>query len=296
MRRNKRLDKNHDFWALKLRKETENYVPKLIAIATILANADKYNVELRDIPNSPFFSRVDITKQLDLARAAELAEISIEQLYQLNPAFNQWATSPNGPHYLLIPQQQAEAFSLKLATLADSQRLKWIRHEVKAGETLGHISRRYHTTSQQIMLANKLRNNTIRAGKHLLIPTASYNNTLYSSSEGMRKKSIINRSQRGHKLEYFVQAGDSFWMAPGDTLALRQKLIIWSKQASSQSLLTASHKNQTIRYTVRNGDSLYLISKKFKVSVRDLRQWNVLHKKYLKPGQTLKIVVDVTRS
>jgi len=314
IRRNKRLGKNHDYWALTLRQETENYVPKLIAIATILANAEKYKVPLRDIPNAPFFSRVDITKQLDLARAAELAEISIEQLYELNPAFNQWATSPHGPHYLLIPQQHAESFSLKLATLADSQRLKWIRHQVKAGETLGHISRRYHTTSQQIMLANKLTNNTIRAGKHLLIPTASYNNTLYSNSEEMRKKAIINRSQRGHKLEYFVQAGDSFWsiakqhkvsvrqlaqwnaMAPGDTLALRQKLIIWSKHASSKSLLTHSNKNQTIRYTVRNGDSLYLISKKFKVSVRDLRQWNLLQKKYLKPGQTLKIVVDVTRS
>ena len=314
IRRNKRLNKPGDFWSLKLRKETEDYVPKLIAISTILANADKYNIKLRDIPNKPFFTRVDIQKQLDLARAAELADMSIEQLYELNPSFNQWATSPNGPHHLLIPQQKAESFSLKLANLADSQRLKWIRHKVKTGETLSHISRRYHTTNQQITLANKLRNNTIRVGKHLLIPTASYNNTLYSNSEGMRKKAIVNRSRRGHKLEYFVQQGDSFWsiskqhkvsvrqlakwnaMAPGDTLAIRQKLTIWSPQATSNSPLRASRKNQTIRYTVRNGDSLYLISKKFKVSVRDLKQWNTLNKKYLKPGQKLKIIVDVTRS
>jgi len=314
IRRNKRLNKPQDFWSLKLRKETENYVPKLIAISTILANSEKYNIELRDIPNEPYFTRIDIQKQLDLARAAELAEISIEQLYELNPSFNQWATSPDGPHHLLIPQQKADSFRQKLAKLADSQRLKWVRHKVKSGETLGHISRHYHTTSQQIILANKLRNNTIRAGKHLLIPTASYNDSLYSNSKAMRKKAIVNRSRRGHKLEYFVQTGDSFWsiakqhkvsvrqlakwnaMAPGDTLRARQKLIIWSPQAKSSSLLTASRKNQTIRYTVRNGDSLYLISQRFKVSVRDLKRWNKLNKKYLKPGQKLKIIVDVTRS
>ncbi len=314
IRRNKRLNKPQDFWSLKLRKETENYVPKLIAISTILANAEKYNIELRDIPNEPFFTRINIQKQLDLARAAELADISIEELYKLNPPFNQWATHPKGPHYLLIPQQKAESFSLRLAKLADSQRLKWVRHKVKSGETLGHISRRYRTTSQQIIFANKLRNNIIRVGKHLLIPTASYNNSLYSNSEVMRKKAIVNRKRRGHKLEYFVQAGDSFWsiakqhkvsirqlakwnaMAPGDTLAVRQKLIIWSPQAKSNTLLAPSSKNQTIWYTVRNGDSLYLISQKFKVTVRHLKQWNRLNKKYLKPGQKIKVIVDVTRS
>jgi len=314
IRRNKRLNKPTDFWSLKLRKETENYIPKLIAIATVLAHPEKYHIELRDIPNEPFFTRVDIQKQLDLARAAELADMSIEQLYGLNPAFNQWATNPKGPHYLLIPQQKAESFSLKLSQLADSQRLKWVRHKVKPGETLGHISRRYQTTSQQIILANKLRNNTIRAGKHLLIPTASYNDALYSNSKAMRKKAIVNRTRRGHKLEYFVQTGDSFWsiakqhkvsvrqlakwnaMAPGDTLTVHKKLIIWGSQPTSSSLLKASRKNQTIRYTIRNGDSLYLIAKKFNVSVRNLKHWNRLNKKYLKPGQVLKIIVDVTRS
>ena len=314
IRRNKKLGLDTDFWSLKLRKETDNYVPKLMAIATILANPEKYHIKLRDIADAPFFERVNISKQLDLARAAELADISIEQLYELNPSFNQWATHPSGPHYLLIPSSKAADFRLKLAGLADSQRLKWIRHLVKPGETLGHISRRYRTTSAQLIQVNKIRNNNIRAGKHLLIPTASYNDSLYSNSEAMRKKAILSRSRGGHKLEYFVQAGDSFWsiakqhkvtvrqlakwnaMAPADPLKIRQKLVIWSKHAKSTNLLTASKKNQTIRYTVRNGDSLYLISQRFNVSVNDLKQWNVLNKKYLKPGQKLKIIVDVTRS
>lgn len=317
MRKNRRLGRPTDFWALSLRKETRHYAPKLIAIASILANADKYNVTLIDIPNEPFFEKVNITKQLDLARAAELAEISIEDLYILNPSFNQWATSPEGPHYLLLPVSKSADFKTKLAALPDSQRLKWVRHKVKNGETLGQIARRYRTTVTQIKQANPIKNNLIRAGKHLLIPTANYNNRLYASSADMRKSDIINTSRQGQKVEYYVQSGDSFWsiakqygvgvrslakwnaMAPRDTLRIGQKLVIWSQHPthpSPRTQLASTRKNQTIRYTVKSGDSLYLISRKFNVSIIDLKRWNTLNKKYLKPGQKLKIIVDVTRT
>ncbi|HIG79478.1 MAG TPA: LysM peptidoglycan-binding domain-containing protein [Cycloclasticus sp.] len=316
IRKNKRAGKPHDFWSLSLGKETKHYVPKLIAIATIMANAEKYNFKLLPIPNKPFFERVDIVKQIDLARAAELADISIEELYVLNPSYNQWATSPTGPHYLLIPIEKAPLFKSRIAEIFDSQRLKWVRHKVKSGETIGHIARRYRTTVAQIRQANGIRNNTIRAGKHLLIPTANYNTALYSNSVAMRKNAIINTARKGYKIEYRIQSGDSFWaiakqyqvgvrqlakwnaMAPSDTLRIGQKLVIWGKHSHSSptTQLTRSRKNQTIRYTIRNGDSLYLISKKFKVSIDDLKRWNVLNKKYLKPGQTLKIIIDVTRS
>jgi len=81
-------------------------------------------------------------------------------------------------------------------------------------------------------------------------------------------------------------------------LKIGQKLVIWSKtpQAAVSNPLASAQKHQTIRYTVRNGDSLYRISKKFNVSVVDLKRWNTLDKKYLKPGQKLKIVVDVTKT
>jgi membrane-bound lytic murein transglycosylase D len=316
IKKNKKLGRKTDFWSLGLRKETKHYVPKLIAIATILANPEKYQVELIDIPNEPYFERIDITKQIDLGRAAELADISIEELYVLNPSFNQWATSPDGPHYLLIPQEKSTAFKGKLTALPDSQRLKWIRHKVKQGETLGHIARRYRTTSTQIQQSNAIKNHNIRAGKYLLIPTANYDDSLYTDSATMRKGAIVNTKRKGHKIDYYVQSGDSFWgiakqynvpvrslakwnaMAPGDTLKIGQKMVVWSKDAplTPQTKLQAARKNQTIHYTVRKGDSLYLISKRFKVSINDLKRWNVLYKKYLKPGQKLKVIVDVTRS
>jgi len=309
IRKNKRKGLSGDYWSLKVRKETAQYLPKLIAVATLLANAEKYNIELLDIPNEAHFERVDTIKQIDLTRAAELANISIEELFSLNPGFNQWATSPDGPHYLLIPIEKAAAFKNKIATLPDSQRLKWIRHKVKRGETISQIARKYRATIAQITQANNIKNNLIRQGKHLLIPTASNSNNTPVIQHSAKQNS-------GYKISYRVKSGDSFWLiakryhigvkqlakwnrlSPTHTLKIGQKLVIWSKDShpDAPTLLTSTHKNQTIYYTIRNGDSLYRIARKFNVSINDLKRWNTLKKKYLKPGKTLKIVVDVTRS
>ena len=82
-------------------------------------------------------------------------------------------------------------------------------------------------------------------------------------------------------------------MAPGDPLKVGQRLVIWSKSGRSSH---PGSRTRTIHYTVRRGDSLSRISSRFRVSVADLRRWNRLPKgRYLKPGQRLKLYVDVTR-
>ena len=54
----------------------------------MVADPEKYQLKLASIPNKPYFDRVDVGGQLDLARAADMAGISLEELYLLNPAFN----------------------------------------------------------------------------------------------------------------------------------------------------------------------------------------------------------------
>ncbi len=316
IKQNRKRDAGTDYWSLALRKETRQYVPKLLAIAHILSNAEQYGIELQAMPNTAYFETIDTVKQIDLARASELADISIDELYQLNPAFNQWATDPHGPHYLLIPVDKALQFKQGISQLADEQRVKWQRHKVKSGETLSHIARRYRTSVALIKQTNRISSHSIRAGKYLLIPTARYDESLYSRSTKMRKKAIVNKPRSGERLQYRVKQGDSFWriaqqhqvsvrqlakwnaMAPGDLLKPNQLLNIWLADGALHPTTQVSplNKHQTIRYTVKNGDSLYLISKRFKVDISDLKHWNQLNKKYLKPGQKLKIIVDVTRS
>jgi len=116
---------------------------------------------------------------------------------------------------------------------------------------------------------------------------------------------------------HIVKPGDTFWdlsrkynvsthklarwngMAVRDPLRAGQKLVIWTRNALSPiASAAASMGASTIRsisYRVRNGDSLYAIAQKFKVAIPDLHRWNSIKGKYLQPGQTLRLYVDITK-
>jgi membrane-bound lytic murein transglycosylase D len=316
--RNRRLGKDTDFWSLRLPKETRAYVPKLLAISAIIKNPDLYGISLTSVPNTPYLAKVDTNTQIDLALAAELADVSLEDLYRLNPAFNRWATAPEGPHNLLLPVDKAENFNRKLAELPTSERIKWARHKIKDGETLGQIANQYHTTVNMLRQVNKLNGHMIRAGKSLIIPVATKKMNNYTLSAMQRTQTIQNTPKHGNKTRYTVHKGDSLWniaqqyrisvntlakwngMAPRDILRQGQQLVIWDKTqnnaSEAQNSLRDNATTQRINYIVRNGDSLARISQRFNVKLSELRRWNGLHKdKYLQPGQRLTLYIDVTR-
>ncbi|MDF4599160.1 transglycosylase SLT domain-containing protein, partial [Vibrio parahaemolyticus] len=110
IRKNKKLGKPVDFFSLDLPKETSSYVPKLLALADVVANQEKYGIDIPSIPNKPVLTLVDPKEQLDLAIAADYAGIGVKELQSYNPAYNQWSTAPEGPHQLLIPVEKKDAF------------------------------------------------------------------------------------------------------------------------------------------------------------------------------------------
>ncbi len=323
IRKNRRKGKPTDFWSLSLPAETRAYVPKLLALKKYIQDPAAYKLDLPVIANVPYFARIKIDRQLDLAKAAKLAEIELDTLYQLNPAFNRWATPPKGSSYLLLPLDKAELFQERLAKLPDDAHISWVRHKIRPGETLSSISVKYHTSIQTIKQANHIRGSRLRAGHSLTIPVASKSLKSYRLSANQRKSSKQNIPRKGIKLTHIVQPGDTFWdlasrhkvsvrklaswngMAPRDPLMPGQKLVIWSRTGKSVSnndvsdyfMPPASRKiTKRIGYRVRRGDSLARISQKFRVSIDQLCRWNRINKhKYLQPGQRLTLYVDVTR-
>lgn len=309
-----------DYWSLSLPKETMNYVPRLLAVAKVLRDPDAYGLTLSEIPNQPYFEQVDIESQLDLALAADMAEISIEELYKLNPGFNRWATAPAGPHRLSIPVDKYEKFSKAIAELAPEKRLHWTRYKIRSGDSLGAIARKHKTTTALLQQVNKLKGNRIRAGKHLLIPVAVKRLDQYSHTVDARLAKTQSTQHKGNRITHKVRSGDTLWdiarrynvshqalarwngIAPRDTLRLGQTLVIWqtkSKQSHTTAQLSPMmqppiNTRSSLRYKVRQGDSLALIAQKFRVSVSDLRKWNTLDEGYLQPGQRLQLFVDVT--
>ena len=318
VRYNKKKGRPTDFWHLtRIRQETKDYVPKLLALKELFGNPEKYGFEFHPISNEPSYTIVELKGQIDLALAADLAGITINELYQLNPAFNRWATAPEGPHRLLLPKDKSTQFELALQKVPAEKRINWVRHKIKPGETLSEISRNYRTTTRLIVKVNKIRGTQIRAGKYLMVPTATRSLKSYKLSQTSRISSIQNTQRSGTKHEHIVRSGQSLWsisrdysvttsklakwngMAPIDTLSVGQKLVVWTDKAPSIQRVslndTSARTNlYALRYTVRKGDSLSRIADRFNIRVSDIKRWNTLGK-YLQPGQKLKLYVDVTR-
>jgi len=312
IKRNRKAGLSTDFWSLSLPKETEAYVPKLLALADILQNPKKYNITLPVIDNEPAIQQVDVNSQIDLALAADLAGMKVAQLQRLNPGFNQWATAPDGPHSLLIPNANAVKFTTALAKTDTKGRLNWARYKVKSGDSLGEIAQNYNTSTKIIRSVNNLDSSMIKIGQALLIPMAAKELDYYKFSESSR----INRRQAKpagrFKVIHKVQSGDNLWdisraykvnykslakwnnIAPKDALKINQKLVIW--QGKKQGGSNGKGIMRNITYKVRQGDSLARIATKFNVKVKDLVRWNGLaNQKYIQPGQALRLYVDVTK-
>ena len=321
-RANKARGKPTDFWSLDLPQETRAYVPKLLALKKLIAQPTDYDLALPTIPDQPYFARVELGSQIDLARAAKLAQITMDELYRLNPGYNRWATAPDGPHHLLIPLDRIETFSAGLAALPADQRISWIRYRIRSGDTLSTIAAKHRISITTLKKVNHIRGTQLRAGRSLMIPVASQSASSYRLSATQRKQTQQNQPRKGTRVVHIVRKGDTFWdlsrkhnvstralakwngMAPRDPLVPGQKLVIWSRTTTTSSHLepavltlpTQRSITKRIGYKVRRGDSLDKISRKFRVSISQLRRWNNLPKgKYLQPGQRLTLYVDVTR-
>jgi membrane-bound lytic murein transglycosylase D len=320
IRHNKKKNLPIDFWHLtKIHKETTDYVPKLLALKELFGNPEKYELELFPVDNKHSYALVELDEQLDLALAADLAGLTINELYQLNPAFNRWATAPKGPHRLLLPLDKAESFKVALQAVPIEKRINWVRHKIKTGENLGSISRRYQSTIALIKSVNNIKGSQIRAGKYLMVPTATKSLKTYTMSKNERLNKIQNKTRSGTKKAHVVRSGQSLWtisrnygvttaalakwngMAPIDTLRIGQKLIVWTKRApkaqqvSVSSTTTGPTKTvRALRYTIRKGDSLSRIADRFNILVSDIKRWNKIGK-YIQPGQKLKLYVDITK-
>jgi membrane-bound lytic murein transglycosylase D len=231
---------------LKLRAETRNYVPKLMAMVNIVADPGKYGVQLIDIPNAPYFTRVDAGSQIDLGVVAKLTNVSVDDLQNINPGFNRWATDPNGPHHLLVPADKKDAFLEGLNNLPEKERVQWRGHEVKRGETLHEIARRLGVSVEIIRTTNGLRSNVLRVGQSLMIPVSSRPLPPVVASAARAYAGSRASAHSNGPILHRVRSGETLWsisrrygvlvkqiidwnlLEPGDVLRLGQRLRIWT--------------------------------------------------------------------
>ncbi len=157
IRRAARRNDPTDFWSLDLPGETDRYVPRLLALAAIVARPRAYGVDLPAIVDTPYFTIVNTGGQIDLNVAARLAGIPVETCCGSMPATNAGPPVRTGRTELLLAIDKVEQFSEALAVLPEDQRLRWQRHRIVRGDSLNRIARQYGVTVKAIRQSNNLK-------------------------------------------------------------------------------------------------------------------------------------------
>ena len=251
--RNEKLGLPTDYWNLPLPAETQAYVPKLLALSQVVLAPEAYGVNLNPIANEPYFEVVEINQRMDLSKVAAVANIDEDELFQLNPAFKQ-RTTIDGPQHLLVPTSKAQLLTTSLSTMKPE--------ELISKRSLKPV----FEGADSPVLATAKRNYRVKRGDNL-------------TSIAKANRVDVKDLQRWNNLT-------------GKNLKAGQTLVMQDTRKRSTgrttTVLAANTKKQT-QYKVKQGDSLYMVAKRFNVEMQHLKRWNPRVGQALKPGQMLTV-------
>jgi membrane-bound lytic murein transglycosylase D len=176
IKKNKADGKPTDYLSLNMPNETRHYIPKLIAIKNILANAKEMGVVLPPLPNRAYFVTIEKTRPIDLKLAAKFAGMSVDDFVALNPAHNRPVIAASKNNEIKIPADKLKGFIAAVEEHSDAQRIfaSWQPHTMLAGETLESLATKGNVSVAELRKANGLKPETrVIAGTKIIAPQKS---------------------------------------------------------------------------------------------------------------------------
>ena len=169
--KNEKLGLPTGYSDLSMPNETRYYVPKLQALKNIVANPSAFNTALPLIENHPYFQSVEITRDIDVALAAKLADVSLEDFKALNPAANRPVILAAGTPQILLPWDNAAIFRRNLAAHGDGQYASWTAWTAPSTMSVGAAASRVGMSVADLRSVNGIPPRMlIKAGSTLLVP------------------------------------------------------------------------------------------------------------------------------
>ncbi|MFZ5466997.1 MAG: LysM peptidoglycan-binding domain-containing protein [Pseudomonadota bacterium] len=259
-----------DYWSLDLPQETKDYVPRLIALSRLFHDPHVYGLIPHKVEDAPFLARIELDRPLDLSKVANAMDMSVDELYRLNPGFKR-GVNGNGKETiaLLLPQDKAQRLQEmdmeELYAVLPKQR----QVKVARGESAASFARRHGVSVATLREMNPLLRDKVTRGQTLLLP------------EGTPDRFVGNKSEIAAGRAQRVPAMDG----------RHPRVEVDDARATTPAGGTA------INHAVAPGENLYKISRQHGVDTHSLASWNGLKPDTtLKAGQKLVIYTDPSGS
>ncbi len=294
IRRARQPEGEENFWTLRrLPRETRGYVPSFFALSRIYADPVKYELSDIELDQPVAIEAVKIEQPTTLEELARRMEWPREDLARLNPAWKRGVVPPAHfePVLLHVPQGHAERLEASLAS-EPLPEVDWREHIVARGETLSAIARMYRVPLQELLQMNAGSVRRLSVGQTVLLPLQP-GKAGWVAQAGDRPaphRSRPTAPARSTALARNAAPARPIALArnavlAGDTVPLRDTVPAEALAAKVTDPVPAALAGTT--YRVQRGDTLWSISQRFGVSVRDLKRWNRMRRSLLKPERDL---------
>ncbi|HEY7504037.1 MAG TPA: LysM peptidoglycan-binding domain-containing protein [Gemmatimonadales bacterium] len=278
-----------------LRRETKDYVPKLIAAALIAKEPARYGFTVT--PAEPLvYDSIVVPTMTGLDVIARLADTTVAAVRELNPQFLRLATPPATASVVRLPPGRGSMTVAAYAELPPDKRVTFVEHYVQRGETMGHIARKYRVSSRLLQEANpRVNPRRLRVGQRLVVPTGGAISSTMARHMSDPKPAAGTNTSGYHRVrwgETLSEIADEYGVSQRDLRAWNnldakgsiragQRLRVAQPGAKASSART---------HLVRRGDTLSGLAKRYGVSVSELRRANGMsERETLKAGESLKI-------
>lgn len=209
--KNRARHKATNYASLKMPRETRNYLPKLQAVKNILSDPDMLGFALAPIPNAPYFTVVTAPAQMDVVKAAALADMPVEEFRSLNPAYNRPVIIQATAREILLPVDKVDQFHTNLENNAGPL-VTWQTYTLKQGESVEKVATKFNISVQRLKEVNGIiRQRRVRPGQMLLVPLDGENagtnlDETYASADFQ-----ASPEEFGAARSYRVRSGDTLY-------------------------------------------------------------------------------------
>jgi len=172
--KNEKLGLPTTYSDISMPNETRYYVPKLQAVKNIVAHPEAFNTELPLIEDHPYFQSVEITRDIDVALAAKLADVALKDFKELNPSLHQPVIFAAGTPQILLPWDNAAIFRRNLDAYADGQYASWTAWTAPSTMSVAAAAERVGMSVADLRQINNIPPRMlIKAGSALVVPRSA---------------------------------------------------------------------------------------------------------------------------